>query len=79
MTYSSFVDTLSNGFSMFYNGLITLANVMIHNYLIITLLGVSLFISLVYLFINNILTIPFNRKDKVNLDNVRSDNKWDFT
>lgn len=73
MTYSNFIDTLSNGFSMFYSGLITLANSLINNYLIITILGISIFISLICFFINRILSMPYNRKDKVNLDNVRGD------
>ena len=51
MTYSNFVDTLSNGFSMFYSGLITLANSLINNYLIIT---IGVYFYLICFFINRI-------------------------
>lgn len=74
MSYSDFVNTLANGFSLFYNSLVSIANVLIHNYLVITILGVGIFISLMYLFLNDILTIPFiSKKIKADLDNVRGD------
>lgn len=74
MSYSDFVNTLANGFSLFYNSLVSIANVLIHNYLVITILGVGIFISLIYLFLNDILTIPFiSKKTKSDLDNVRGD------
>lgn len=72
MSYNDFLGTLINGINMFYNGLVNIANVLINNYLIITILGLSIFVSFIYLFINNILTIPFYHKN-TDLDNVRSD------
>lgn len=72
MTYSDFVDTLSSGFSMFYNALITLSNSLINNYIIITMLGIPIFFSLVYL-IGRFLA--FTRDYKSDLDNVRGDKK----
>lgn len=72
MTYTEFLNSLVYGINMFYQGLVYIANVLISNYIIITLLGLSLFSTLIYFFCNNILTIPFIHKNK-NLDNVRSD------
>ena len=72
MSYSEFVATLINGVNMFYNGIVTIANVLINNYFIITILGLSIFTSLFSIFINDILSLPFTRKNN-DLDNVRSD------
>lgn len=52
MTYSDFVDSLSYGFSLFINTLYSWSEILIHNYIFITLLGCVLFCSLVMLVYN---------------------------
>lgn len=49
MSYSDFLDTLISPIRLFVSALSQVADSLIHNYIIITLLGLTLFISLVWL------------------------------
>lgn len=70
MTYPEFVDSLSYGFSLFIDTLIRVSNVLMHNYIFITLVGLSIFISLFYLiyyFIHDVIDSRiYNIEDKLN-------------
>lgn len=48
MTYSEFLNAIGNAFTMFINGLTFLANSLLSNYFIITILGLAIFISLIH-------------------------------
>ena len=74
MSYNDFLDLISNGCTMFYNALISISNSLIHNYIFITLIGLSLFVSLLYLFMNNYvfnLSIKFRNKSDDFIDSER--------
>lgn len=69
MTYSDFVNSFSNAFNLFLNGLITISNSLFNNYIFITLLGLSLFIFLFNLLIDIVLSLKKNK-------DVDSSNKY---
>lgn len=64
MSYTDFLDFISNGCSMFINSFTAIANSLIHNYIIITLLGLSIFICLFWWFFDNFITAPLKVKDR---------------
>ena len=49
MSYSNFLDSLSNAFVIFVNGLVSISNSLMSNYFFITILGLVLFCSLFWL------------------------------
>lgn len=66
LTYNEFLDLISNGVQLFVNGFVMVASSLITNYIFITLLGMVLFSSLLFLFIDNIVLKPmYNVKDNV--------------
>ena len=69
MQYSEFLDFISNGCSLIFNTLIQVANNLMSNYFFITILGISIFSSLLWFFLDNVVYRP--------VDNVR-DNCEDF-
>lgn len=69
MTYSNFIDSLSNGANLFYTSLVQVANSLIHNYIFITMLGLTIFCSLLY-FVVYAIRLPYFSKQK-DLDNVK--------
>lgn len=74
MTYSEFLNYISNGFTLFYNTLISVSNTLLSNYFFITMLGLVIFVSIFYFVLYDIFGIPFfsiKKKNKYNLDNVR--------
>lgn len=74
MSYSDFLASLSSGVNLFYNTLVATADTLLSNYIVITILGLSIFVSLFYLFVNEILTLPFIfKKNKHDLDNIGGD------
>lgn len=62
MSYQDFLDTLVSPINSFINWLSLVANSLIHNYIVITLLGITLFISLVWF----IFYLIFDYFDKIN-------------
>lgn len=62
MSYQDFLDTLVIPINSFINWLSIVANSLIHNYFVITLLGITLFISLVWF----IFYLIFDYFDKIN-------------
>lgn len=62
MTYQQWLDTLVSPVRYFLNWLISIANSLIHNYFFITFLGITIFISLVWLIFNLI----FDTIDSIN-------------
>lgn len=73
MTYSEFVDTLGNGCSLIFNGIVEVSNTLIHNYIFITLLGLVLFCSVIYI-VSDFLIIPLGDIDKK--QDKKSDKKF---
>lgn len=71
MSYSEFVDSLDYGFQLFYNTLISISNMLLNNYIFITILGLVIFISLIY-FLFDIINIPLFLSHKNNLDDKGS-------
>lgn len=67
MSYSDFLDFISNGCIMFLNAFINVSNSLIHNYIFITLLGLSIFITLFWWFYDNVVIALLKVKD--NCDN----------
>lgn len=63
MTYSEFLEFISNGIQLFYNTLIQVSNSLIHNYFFITILGLVLFSSLFWWFYYNVVVAPLKVKD----------------
>ena len=63
MSYSDFVNTLVNGCSLIFDNIVRISNVLIHNYIFITLLGLVLFFSLIYV-LSDFLIIPLTDLDK---------------
>ena len=72
MTYSEFINTLSDGCTMFFNGIFTIANSLMSNYIVITLLGLSLFSFVIYTLVN---CFQLFHKDKNDLDNYKGGKK----
>lgn len=72
MTYSDFINSLGYGVSMMFNGISQVANSLLSNYIIITILGLSLFTFVIYSLIDIIFSV---HKSKDNLDNYGSDKK----
>lgn len=72
MTYSEFINSLANGCSLIFNGILTMANGLIHNYIFITILGLSLFSFVIYTLVGCIQSV---HKDKNDLDNYGGDKK----
>lgn len=69
MSYSDFISSLSNGASLFYNSLIQVANSLIHNYIFITMLGITIFCSLLH-FVVYAIRLPYFSQKK-DLDNIK--------
>ena len=68
MSFSQFLSTLTNGFTIFYNGLTSLSNVLIENYIVIVLLGLPLFLSVLYFLFDLLFDLPFHKTK--NLDDI---------
>lgn len=69
MTYSEWLDTLVSPISYFISWLSTIADNLIHNYFVITLLGICLFVSLlwcIFYFIFDVFDKINNRYDDFN-------------
>lgn len=73
MSYSEFVNTLVNGCNLIYENISRIANVLIHNYIFITILGLVLFVSLMSIF-SDFLIIPLKDIDKK--QDKKSDQKY---
>ena len=65
MTYSDFLDLISNGTQLFYDTLITISNYLITNWFFITILGISIFVIFFYWFFDNFIDAPLKVKDNV--------------
>lgn len=48
MSYSEFLSLISNSFTIFIDGFVSISSYLITNYFFITLFGIIIFISLVY-------------------------------
>lgn len=72
MSYSDFINTLGYGVNMLFNGISVVANSLLSNYIVITILGLSLFSFVIYTLIDIIFSV---HKNKDNLDNYGSDKK----
>lgn len=73
MSYSDFVNILGNGCSLIFNGIVDFSNVLIHNYIFITLLGLVIFVSIVKL-VSDFIVIPLGNID--NKVDKKSDKKY---
>lgn len=73
MSYSEFVNTLGNGCSLIFNGIVNVSNTLIHNYIFITLLGLVLFCSIIHI-VSDFLVIPIKNIDKK--QDKKSDKKY---
>lgn len=72
MSYSDFIQTLGNGASMLFNGISQVATSLMSNYIVITILGLSLFTFVIYTLIDVLFSV---HKSKDNLDNYGGDKK----
>lgn len=72
MSYSDFISSFQYGVSLIFNGIITFSNSLINNYFIITIIGISLFISVFFIIIG---LLSFSNK-KADLDNYNSKHKF---
>lgn len=59
MSYSNFLDLISNGFTLFYNSASAIFSYMFTNYFYITLIGLSIFVSLLF-FVKNLIISSFD-------------------
>ena len=77
MTYSEFLQSLQPGFSLFFETLTKVQATLIHNYIFMTLLGLTIFVSLWYLILGLIDdTLDSKSRDKSNKDDFNSDIKY---
>lgn len=65
MTYTEFLNYIGNGCSLFLDTLISVSNNLIHNYIFITIFGLSLFVALFWWFYDNFVVAPLKVKDNV--------------
>lgn len=72
LSYSEFINSLGYGVSMLFNGISQVASSLLSNYIVITILGLSLFTFVIYTLIDIIFSV---HKSKENLDNYGSDKK----
>ncbi len=77
MSYSDFLDTLISPIRLFVSALSQVADSLIHNYIIITLLGITLFISLVWLIYYTFHDFINTRIDKIE-DKIDRYNKYEL-
>lgn len=57
MSYSDFLDFISNGFTLFFDNIFRVANNLMTNYIFITLVGVVIFISLIHVIYDLIISL----------------------
>lgn len=60
MTYSEFIQTLVSPITTFVNGLKTIANSLMSNYIFITIFGLIIFVSLFWLIYDTFISLTIN-------------------
>lgn len=85
MTYSQFLDFIGNAFNLFRDTFLSVADMLIKNYFFITILGIPIFISLiwlVYYFIHDILISKIDKyeeySDKMKNYELNQEVKYDY-
>lgn len=78
MTYTEFLDLISNGCSLVFNTLIQVANNLMSNYFFITILGISIFSSLLWFFLDNIMYKPVENVHNNCEDFISSKRKYNL-
>lgn len=68
MSFTDFINSFQNGINLFLNSITSFCDSLIHNYIFIVFLGLVLFISFFWFFINLVIDI-FHTKVDSNIDN----------
>lgn len=73
MSYSDFINSLGYGFTLLFDTISRVSSSLLNNYIIITLLGLSIFSFVIYSLVDILFSV--HKKKKSDLDNYGGGNK----